>query len=283
MTTARGERVPPQFVPPRFVDVGGRRLAYEEVAPPDPEGTVLLLCGIGAKRQGWYKQLPVLGRRFRTLALDYRDVGDSDPAAGPYTIAELADDVAGLAGELGIERASLVGVSMGGFIALELALRRPELVGKLILVVTSAGGPTHVSTSPEIMRLLMPGDEQVETGAGARRVCAAVAGPGFAEREPEEIEAFVAIARYRPMTRDAYLRQLEACRAHDVSDRLEQIRAPTLVLHGDVDPLVPLENGRLLAERIPDAALTVYPRTGHIPEVERAGEFNRDLIRFLEA
>ena len=106
---------------------------------------------------------------------------------------------------------------MGGFIALELALRRPELVDKLILVVTSAGGPTHVSTSPEIMRLLMPGDEQVESGAGARRVCAAVAGPGFAERHPEEIDAFVAIARHAPMTRDAYLRQLQACRAHDVA------------------------------------------------------------------
>ena len=221
MTAARSDRVLPEFAPPRFVTVGGRRLAYEEVSPPDPEATVLLLCGIGAKRQGWYKQLPVLGRRFRTLALDYRDVGDSDPAGEPYTIAEVADDVAALAQELGIERASLVGISMGGFIALELALRRPALVDKLILVVTSAGGPTHVSTSPEIMRLLMPGDEQVETGAGARRVCAAVAGPGFADREPEEIDAFVAIARHRPMTREAYLRQLEACRAHDVSDRLD--------------------------------------------------------------
>ena len=283
MTAARSDRVLPEFAPPRFVTVGGRRLAYEEVSPPDPEGTVLLLCGIGAKRQGWYKQLPVLGRRFRTLALDYRDVGDSDPAGEPYTIAEVADDVAALAQELGIERASLVGISMGGFIALELALRRPALVDKLILVVTSAGGPTHVSTSPEIMRLLMPGEEQIETGAGARRVCAAVAGPGFADREPEEIDAFVAIARHRPMTRDAYLRQLQACRAHDVSDRLDGIHAPTLVMHGDVDPLVPLENGRLLAERIEGATLIVYPRTGHIPEVERADEFNRDLIRFLEA
>ena len=283
MTAARSDRVLPEFVPPRFVTVDGRRLAYEEVSPPDPEATVLLLCGIGAKRQGWYKQLPVLGRRFRTLALDYRDVGDSDPAGEPYTIDQVAEDVAALAQELGIERASLVGISMGGFIALELALRRPALVDKLILVVTSAGGPTHVSTSPEIMRLLMPGDEQVETGAGARRVCAAVAGPGFADREPEEIDAFVAIARHRPMMREAYLRQLEACRAHDVSARLDGIHAPTLVMHGDVDPLVPLENGRLLAERIAGAALIVYPRTGHIPEVERADEFNRDLIRFLEA
>src|SRR4051794_9900337 len=170
-----------EFAPPLFVDVGWRRLAYEEVGPDDPRGTVLLLCGIGAKRQGWYKQLPVLGRRFRTLALDYRDVGDSDPAGEPYAIPDVADDGAPLARDLGIERASLIGISMGGFIALELALRRPALVDKLILVVTSAGGPSHVSTSPEIMRLLMPGEEQVESGAGARRVCAAVAGPGFAE------------------------------------------------------------------------------------------------------
>ena len=265
MTAARSDRVLPEFEPPRFVTVGGRRLAYEEVSPPDPEGTVLLLCGIGAKRQGWYKQLPVLGRRFRTLALDYRDVGDSDPAGGPYTIAEVADDVAALARELGIERASLIGISMGGFISLELALRRPELVDRLILVVTSAGGPTHVSTSPEIMRLLMPGEERVESGAGARRVCAAVAGPGFAEREPEEIDAFVAIARHRPMTRAAYLRQLEACRAHDVADRLERIQAPTLVLHGDADPLVPIENGRLLAERIPGAEADRVPPHGPHP------------------
>jgi 3-oxoadipate enol-lactonase len=269
------------FAPPRFVTVDGRRLAYEEIAPPEPEATVLLLCGIGAKRQGWYKQLPALGARVRTLALDYRDVGDSDPAPGPYTIAEVADDVRALARALQIERASLVGISMGGFVALELALRHADLVDRLVLVVTSAGGPTHVSTSPEIMRLLMPGDEEVESGEGARRVCAAVAGPSFAERHPDEIDTFVEIARHRPMTREAYLRQLQACRAHDVSDRLSAVRAPTLVLHGDADPLVPVENGRHLAAGIAGARLVVYPGVGHIPEVEIAERFNNDLLEFL--
>lgn len=272
-----------EFASPRFVTVDGRKLAYEQMSPPEPEGTVLLLCGIGAKRQGWYKQLPVLGARFRTLALDYRDVGDSDQATEPYTIGDVAEDVHELTQTLGIERASLIGISMGGFVALELALRYPDLVEKLILVVTSAGGPTHVSTSPEIMRLLLPGDEDVETGEGARRVCTAVAAPGFAERHPEEIETFVEIARHRPMTKAAYLRQLQANRGHDVSGKLERIGAPTLVIHGDVDPLVPVENGRYLAERIRDAELIVYPDTGHIPEVERADEFNRDLVAFLEA
>jgi pimeloyl-ACP methyl ester carboxylesterase len=270
-----------EFPPPSIATVDGRRLAYGETGPGSPELTALLLCGIGAKRHGYYKQLPVLGERLRTLALDYRDVGDSDPSPGPYSIADVAEDVWGLMGALGIERASLVGISMGGFVALELALAHPEAVERLVLCVTSAGGPTHVSTSPEIMRLLMPGDAEEETGEGARRVCAAVAAPGWAERHPEEIEAFVDIARYRPMSRDAYLRQLAACRAHDVSDRLDRIAAPTLVLHGDVDPLVPLANGEHLAAGIAGARLKVYPDTGHIPEVERADEFNTDLLEFL--
>ena len=269
------------FAAPRFVRAGGRRLAYEEVAPPDPEGTVLLLCGIGAKRQGWYRQLPVLGRRFRCLALDYRDVGDSDPAPGPYAIRDLADDVLELADALGIARASLVGISMGGFIALELALARPQFVERLVLVVTSAGGPTHVSTSPEVMRALMPGDETVESGVGARRVCSLVAGPGFAERHPEAIDEFVEIAQHSPMQVDAYLRQLEACRAHDVAGRLGEIAVPTLVIHGDADPLVPVQNGIFLAERIPGAQLIVYEGVGHIPEVEVDERFNADLIEFL--
>src|SRR5262245_48138213 len=187
------------FAPPRFVQVGDRRLAYEELSPPDPERTLLLLCGIGAKRQGWYRQLPVLGRRFRCLALDYRDVGDSDAAAGPYGIRDVAADVFALAEELGIERASVVGISMGGFVALEMTLARPAFVERLVLVVTSAGGATHVSTSPQIMRALMPGDETVESGEGARRVCSLVAGPGFAQRNPEAIDEFVEIARHRPM------------------------------------------------------------------------------------
>jgi 3-oxoadipate enol-lactonase len=263
------------------VEVSGRRLAFDEVTPQEPRGTVLLLCGIGAKRQGWYKQLDVLGEHYRTLALDYRDVGDSDSASDQYSIRELADDVYGLAGQLGIDRASLVGISMGGFIALELALAHPEFVDRLILVVTSAGGKTHVSTSPEVMRALMPGEEEIESGEGARRVCSLVAGPGFAERHPGAIEEFVEIAQHNPMHVDAYLRQLSACRVHDVADRLREIGAPTLVIHGDADPLVRIENGRHLAGGIPGAQLIVYEGVGHIPEVECFEQFNRDLLDFL--
>jgi pimeloyl-ACP methyl ester carboxylesterase len=112
-------------------------------------------------------------------------------------------------------------------------------------------------------------------------VCSLVAGPGFAERHPEAIEEFVEIARHNPMHVDAYLRQLTACRAHDVADRLGEIRPPTLVIHGDADPLVRIENGRHLAANIPGARLIVYEGVGHIPEVECWEQFNADLLAFL--
>lgn len=132
----------------------------------------------------------------------------------------------------------------------------------------------------------MPGDEEVESGEvesgeGARRVCSLVAGPGFAERHPEAIEEFVEIAQHNPMHVDAYLRQLAACRAHDVAGRLDDIAAPTLVIHGDADPLVPVENGRHLAAGIAGAELIIYEGVGHIPEVEAFERFNDDLVASL--
>ncbi len=270
-----------QFQKPEIVVVDGRRLAYEEVSPPSPKGTILLLVGLGAKRQGYYKQLPEFGRYYRTIALDYRDVGDSDEAKEPYTIKDLAEDTVAVMKALDIRQAHIVGISMGGFIALELALNYPHMVEKLVLVVTSAGGPGHVSPSRDVMAVMTP-VPGIEIGEAARKVCAAVSAPGFAESQPEEFDIFAEIARYRPMSEAAYFRQLAACRGHDVSQRLYQIKAPTLVIHGDVDPLVPLKNGLHLAEAIPGATLIVYPNTGHIPEVERTEEFNRDILAFLE-
>lgn len=235
-----------QFQEPEIVVVDGRRLAYEEVSPPSPKGTILLLAGLGAKRQGWYKQLSEFGRAFRTIALYYRDVGDSDEARGPYSIKDLAEDTEAAMRALHIGQAHLIGISMGGFIALELAVQYPHMVEKLALVVTSAGGPPHISPSREIMALMTP-VPGYEIGDAARKVCAAVSARGFAESHPQEFDTFAEIARYRPMSEAAYFRQLAACRGHDVSRQVHQITAPTLVIHGDADPLVPLENGLQLA------------------------------------
>src|SRR5436309_5767334 len=176
-----------QFKEPEIVMVDGRRLAYEKVSPPLPKGTIILLVGLGAKRQGYYKQLPVFGRSYRTIALDYRDVGDSDEVREPYTIKDLAEDTVAVMRALDIRQAHIIGISMGGFIALELALHYPQIVEKLVLVVTSAGGPGHISPSREIMAVMMP-TPGLEIGEGSRKICAAVSSPGFEEGHPEEFD-----------------------------------------------------------------------------------------------
>ncbi len=270
-----------EVAPPSFVTVNGRRLAYDEVSPPNPKGTVLLLTGLASKRLGWYNQLPVFGEVYRTIALDHRDVGDSDPATDPYTTADQADDAAAVLRQLGVEHAYVVGISMGGFVALELALRHPELVQKLVLTGTSAGGSTHVAPGAEIGALLVQDRRALEIGELSRRTYTLIMAPGYAEAHPEVMDRIADTARYRPQSPESYMRQLQACLGHNVSDRLEQIQVPTLVVHGEVDPLVPVENGRYLAEHIPGAQLICYPDTGHISIIERADDYNRAVLAFL--
>ena len=272
-----------QVAAPSFVEVEGRRLAYDEVSPPSPQGTILLLTGLGSKRLGWYRQLPVFGQTYRTIALDHRDTGDSDLATGPYTTADQADDAAGALRALGVEQAHVVGISMGGFIAQELAARHPALVRKLVLTGTSGGGPAHVNPGPEMQALLVQNREGVERGELARRTYTAIMAPGYLESHPDDQEHIMEAARYQPQSAEAYMRQLQACLGHNMTDpdRLNQLRVPTLVIHGDVDPLVPTANGLYLAAHIPGARLRLYGGVGHIAIVERADEYNRDVLAFL--
>src|SRR6185437_8814020 len=182
-TTSKGASM--QVQAPSKVVIDGRTLAYDEVCPPEPKGVVLLLTGLGAKRLGWYKQLPVFGQTYRAIALDHRDTGDSDLATGPYTTADQADDAAAVLRALGIERAAVVGISMGGFIALELTLRHPELVEKLVLTSTSAGGPTHVQPGPEMLAMLGRDRRGTEPGELGRQSYTLIMAPGYAESHPE--------------------------------------------------------------------------------------------------
>lgn len=271
-----------QFNAPSFVTVDGRRLAYEEVCPPHPQGTVLLLTGLASKRQGWYQQINAFGQFYRTIALDHRDIGDSDPITEPYRIADQADDAAAVLQSLGVSQAAVVGISMGGFISLELTIRHPELVSRLVLTSTSAGGPTQIRAAPEILAMLKrPSNGREDPGITAQQSYAVIMAPGYADAHPEAMENTAAIARYRPQTGESYGRQLQAILGHDVTQRLGEIHVPTLVVHGDYDPLVPVGNGKYLAEHIPNARLIIYPNTGHITIVERAEEYNRDVLTFL--
>lgn len=269
--------------PPSSVVIAGRRLAYDEISPANPadvKGTILLLTGLASKRLGWARQLPVFGREYRTIAMDYRDTGDSDEVAESYTPADMADDAAALLEALGISHAHVVGISLGGFVALHFALRYANMLDKLVLVSTSPGGSVHVPASPEILALLTP-TPGMEAGERAIRAYSQIMAAEFVAAHPEELERIAGVARYRPQSGTAYMRQIGAVMAHDVVATLHRITAPTLIIHGELDPLVPAANGAYLAGHIAGAHHIVYRGVGHIPIVERADDFNRDVLAFL--
>src|SRR5262249_37489972 len=152
---------------------------------------------------------------YRTIAIDHRDVGDSDLTPAPYLVTDQANDAAAVLHTLGVEKAYVVGISMGGFIALELTLQHPEMVEKLVLTSTSAGGKTHVAASPRIqMLLVMPRFGRREPGRAAKRTYNLIMAPGYCRAHPEDWNEIAEVARYRPQSNEAYRRQLGACLKH---------------------------------------------------------------------
>ena len=258
--------------------VGPQTIYHDEHGTGHP---LLLIPGLGSTRLSWWKQIEPLAQKSLVIGLDNRDTGDSAPGCGPYTIADLADDAARVIQNLNLGPMFVMGWSMGGFIAQELVLRHPELVEKLILVATSAGGPTAVLAAPEIGALLMRNSsEDIETRI--RRTSPLLAGQGYMLAHPEDLDQLVLQTQAKPMALDSYQRQLGAVMTWGgASDRLGQFAVPTLVIHGDADPLVPYANGQYLAAQIPNAKLSTYPGVGHLVPIEAAERFNREVIEFL--
>lgn len=267
---------------PSFVMIDGRRLAYDEVSPYQPIGTILLLSGADSNRLTWYKQLDIFGQTFRTIAVDYRDTGDSDPVSEPYTIADLADDAAFVLDALDVQEVHIVGISLGGYVALQMAIRHPGRVKKLVLVSTSA---TFIPPSPDMMAKIrqLQQDPHMDTGERMQRMLALVTAPGYFESHPQDWDSVAEWARYVPQSEESSMRQMQACLTYDLSGQLDQIQVSTLVIHGNLDPRVAVENARYLAEHITGARLLLYPNTGHLVIIERAEEFNQDVLAFLDS
>jgi pimeloyl-ACP methyl ester carboxylesterase len=260
------------------IQAGPQRIYYDEYGTGHP---LLLIPGLSNSRLIWWKQIEPLSKKYRVISMDNRDAGDSALGTGPYTIPDMADDAAGLIQSLHLNTTYVVGWSMGGFISLELTLRHPGLVKKLILVSTSAGGPTHVPPTPEILNLLKPiPNEGMEESI--RRIFPSLTAPGYMQSHPEDLNQLVRNAKTKPMRLESYQRQLSAVIAWEgVSHRLNQITAPVLVLHGDADPLIPYANGQHLSTHIQGAKFLTYTLVGHLPPIEAPERFNGDVTDFL--
>jgi len=261
-----------------FTQVGTQTISYDEYGQGQP---LLLIPGLSAWRLYWWKQITPFSQKYHLITMDNRDVGDSTSAKGPYTIADMADDAAGLISNLHLGPTQVIGWSMGSFISLEMTLRHPTLVDKLILVSTSAGGLNHIPPSPEIIALLL-GTEYENIETRVRSIYSVISGPGYMQTHPEDLDQIVRHAQAKPMTLEAYMRQLNAIMTWSgVGERLDQITLPTMVIHGETDPLVTYPNGRYLAEHIKGAKLMSYAGVGHLPHIEATERFNNDVLEFL--
>lgn len=252
----------------------GSRISWTERGSGPP---VLLIMGLGADGSRWKPHVDYLQRSFRCVAIDNRGTGASDSPTGPYTTAQMAADCLSVLDAAGIERAHVVGISMGGAIAQELALSSPERVDRLALTASWGFRTAHIEdTFAELrdLRMLLPPSMFV------RRLQLLIWGPAAYARQSVELRAEQAAAEHE-MTAAAFEAQCDACLAHDPGASLGQIRAQTLVTAGEVDAFTPLESARALRAAIPDALLEVFADGGHAHHWEFLHDYNQRLEGFL--
>jgi 3-oxoadipate enol-lactonase len=246
-------------------------------APP-----LLLVRGLGRSSRFWGKARERLGESFHLVVTDNRGVGRSGATWPPYTTRLLADDQAAVLDAAGVERAHVFGISLGGMIAQQLAIRHPQRVDRLVLGCTTPGGP-HAVRFPrggvrDLLRAAVaPLDRAVRVTAPRALSAEAL------EKHPEIVDEWIAIARSEPRRRRGLLGQLFAAGRHDAWDDLPRISAPTLVVTGDADRLILADNSRRIAERIPRARLRILEGAGHDFPTERPDETAALLREFLLA
>ena len=265
--------------PGRSVDVAGVRLHLVEQGDGEP---VVLIHGMAGSTFSYRFIIPALAESHRVIALDLKGFGYSGrPPKGDYSLTAQADLVLGLMDNLGIARAALVGHSMGGGVAMRLALGTPKRVSSLVLV-DSVGGSTEERRTRfgVFARPLLPFVAAFTLG----RYRAFERGLRSAVHDPRFVTAEVVEGYQRPFRVKGHLRALEALitsRARDASLAVESISQPTLILWGEHDRWVPLTQGEDLARRIPDARLDVVPEAGHLPLEEQPDYCNKAILAFL--
>jgi 3-oxoadipate enol-lactonase len=253
----------------------GINLHYERHGEGPP---LVFITGVGYGAWFWHKLVPLLSQHFEVITLDNRGAGQSAKPEGPYTANLMAGDVAGLMDALEIKWAYIIGHSLGGFIAQELVLARPDLVSKLVLAGTSHGGPNAVPIPPEALDVLT--NRTGDSLQLLRRGLAIATAPGFAERQPAIMEELFQYRLTNPVPPVQYQAQVMAGVGHNAEDRLGLIRCPTLVLCAEHDRVVPPGNGPLMVAKIPGAKLKLLPDVGHLFPIEDPATTARLLFDF---
>lgn len=252
------------------------QLYYEAHGDREP---LLLIAGAGYGGWMWFKQVAELPRYFKVITFDNRGVGESDKPDVEYSVQMLTEDTVGLLDALEIQKANVLGISLGGFIAQQLALSYPQRVAKLILCSTSFGGPNVILPVSEVLQFMTYGTGSPQENF--RRGLELAFSAEYIQKNPKEIEYIRAQLQANPQPRYAYLRQLMAPLGFNVEGSLEQIKVPTLIMAGAEDKVLPAENSRRLAAKIKGARLIIFDGARHLFCIEKSKEVNRATIDFL--
>lgn len=254
----------------------GRPLYYEVHGEGEP---LVCVMGLAADHLAWTLQVPAWSRRFKTVVFDNRDAGQSFRFEAPYAVSDMAQDTLALADGLGLERFHLLGMSLGGTIAQEVALAAPDRVRTLTLVVTFAWTGRW---GRDFARLWGRAAAQRSDDEHLDWLILQTVSEEFYENEQAvEFLRNVMRANPHPQPRDAFIRQLEAGVRHDARSRLGALPMPVHVIGAEHDLLVPAFKSEELAELVPGAKLTIVPRAPHGLNVERAEEFNALVADFI--
>ncbi len=240
------------------IDAGDVRLNCERGGEGPP---LLMIMGLSGSLLHWGQPfVAALRENFETIAFDNRGVGQSSRVEAPFSIADLAGDTAGLMAALELESAHVLGISMGGMIAQELALAHPQRIRTLTLGCTYCGGPGNtLPRQPEVGAAVMSGDRE----RALRATWEINVSESFAQNA-DAYAAFRAIGEERSVAVSVMMEQLSAITRHDTSARLGQLQMPTLVVHGTEDRIIPVQHGHTVAGLIPDARLEILPGIGHL-------------------
>ena len=260
--------------------VGDINIEYyvEGAGPP-----LLLIIGFAGQASSWGEPfLELLRPHFQVIRFSNRGAGLTDKPDAEYTIPMMADDAVGLLDELSIGNAHVMGISMGGMIAQELALGHPERVLGLVLGCTACGGPNRVPADPQAIAIMAP-TPGLSAVDWARRLNPVLVTPEYADRERDALEAAIEEYARNPTPPHVMGRHAGAGMLFDSHNRLPQMQVPTLILHGDRDRLNPVQNAQILHDRIPNSKLRIVPDVGHSFFWEKPKESAEAIVEFLSS
>ncbi|MEY1673812.1 3-oxoadipate enol-lactonase [Gordonia sp. ABKF26] len=241
-----------------------------------PDGPAVVLSNsLGSTHRMWDAQIAALEERFRVVRYDTRGHGDSPVPPGPYSIDELADDVIGLLERLDIERAHLVGLSLGGMTMMRVAARNPERVNRLALLCTAAYLPPAQGWTDRAALVRADG-----TSAVAAAVVQRWFTPGYLAANTEAQQGYEAMVAATPT--EGYAACCEAIAAMDQRAELSSIIAPTLAIAGADDPATPPDLLRDIVDAVPNGRLLVVPDSAHLANAEQPGTITPALLEHLE-